>query len=534
MTTFGTVRLEYATSVETASDGDLWPACWADDGHLYLANGDGAGFGEGEWSDIVVSRVTGDPRSGITGERLAAGRDVSPIWGDPARFNCKPTGIVAVDGDGDGRDELYLAVQDLAYGEEEGAFDNAPSASVMRSLDYGATWQATSKPMFENHVFTTVMFLDFGQSNQRERELGLTDDAYVYAYGLDGNWRTSYSAVVDDPTDLYLARVPASRVVEREGWEFFVGLDDAGQPLWSPSIDRRRPVLTDARRLYLDRGPGDRGHTTIAQGGVVYNHGLGAFLYTSWTEFTFQFYSAPRPWGPWKHFHEVDFGPYPWVGPKAAEPRHGGYATTIPSKFISEDGREMWLQSNWFWRSSAYTGNTYRFSLRRLAIEPLSNEAAVNAPGDKNLARAPDAVPICAVAACGHPDVLVDGDRHRAEDSWNGTRKASDFWGVTWPRRVRLDTVVCTWGPPDYVAGWFDPAPMVEVRCNGRWTAIDGLELDPPYTCDASMTGFRTTTFRFSPTEADGVRVVGVPAGTEAYTSISELEVFLAGSATPL
>ena len=62
--------------------------------------------------------------------------------------------MVAVDGDGDGRDELYLAVQDLRCGDEPGIFDEAPTATVVRSADYGRTWTWPAEPLFTDHVFT--------------------------------------------------------------------------------------------------------------------------------------------------------------------------------------------------------------------------------------------------------------------------------------------------------------------------------------------------------------------------------------------
>src|ERR687889_437735 len=59
---FATVAVEEHPTVVTASDGDLWPSCWADDGHLYSANGDGSGFDpSGPTVDIAVSRISGDP-----------------------------------------------------------------------------------------------------------------------------------------------------------------------------------------------------------------------------------------------------------------------------------------------------------------------------------------------------------------------------------------------------------------------------------------------------------------------------------------
>src|SRR5690606_22514841 len=109
----------------------------------------------------------------------------------------------------------------------------------------------------------------------------------------------------------------------------------------------------------------------ISQGSVVYNAPLERYIYTSWTEYTFEFYEAPQPWGPWTLFLRKDFGGYPWFGSDSPTPKNGGYATTIPSKFISDDGREMWLQCNWFVGVGSGSPN-YHFSLRKLVVEPFA------------------------------------------------------------------------------------------------------------------------------------------------------------------
>ena len=67
-------HVDQANTVLTASDGDLWPAAWADDDGLYTAAGDGTGFARHGWSDILVCRIDGTPSTGLTGERLADDR----------------------------------------------------------------------------------------------------------------------------------------------------------------------------------------------------------------------------------------------------------------------------------------------------------------------------------------------------------------------------------------------------------------------------------------------------------------------------
>lgn len=215
--------------------------------------------------------------------------------------------------------------------------------------------------MFGNYKFTTIFFLDFGKNNAN------AIDKYVYAYGLDNNWRES-SGTVPDPVDVYLARVTPDNIQKRAAWEFYAGLDASGNPQWTPNIDSRVPVLHNARRS-------THGNTVISQGGVVYNKPLNRYIYTSWSgTSTFEFYEAPKPWGPWNLFLSKDFGA------QNTPTSYGGYATTIPSKFISADGETMWVQSNICIPCGGKFGN-YSFSLRKFVaipnVQPDATTAAI-------------------------------------------------------------------------------------------------------------------------------------------------------------
>lgn len=331
------VRLEVADAptVKGGADGDLWPNCWGSDGQVYAAYGDGKGFG-GSGSDIGVTRISGTPESGLDGTNLAQGDALGQVWSGSG-FTRKPTGMACVGG------KKYLAVEDLS-----GDFNQAPASTIASSND-GVHWEwDTKKPMFSDGVFTTVMFLDYGKGYRHAH------DGYVYAYGLDGNWRDSYSDVVPDPTELFLARVPRDDVQDRSKWEFYQGTSH-DKPTWTTRIAEKQPVLTDTRRSLL-------GHSVISQGGVVYLPSQHRYLYTSWTENTFEFYAAKQPWGPWTHTNSVDFGAYPWTTDK-----FGGYGLSLPSKFISKNGKSAWLQSNVCPCAPAGMSD-YDFSLRTVQI----------------------------------------------------------------------------------------------------------------------------------------------------------------------
>lgn len=338
------------------SDGDLWPNCWSDDDALYAANGDGAGFGN-EFSDIVVNRVDGSPTDpdGLEGEALALGDAVGQVWSGEG-FTRKPTGMLCTGG------SLYLAVQDLRLD-----FNEAPAATIARSDDHGKTWEwDTAAPMFDDGVFTTIWFADYGKENERTPEAG-----YAYAYGLDGNWRDSFDDSVPDPTELFLARVPLDSVQDAATWQFYAGEPGDAEPTWTDDIAAKRPVLVDERVLYPSDAAGEDGQTVgahnltvISQGGVTFLPKLEKYVYTSWTELTFEFYESPAPWGPWTLMASEDFGAYPWT-----DERFGGYGTTIPSKFVSEDDLTMWVQSNVCPCAPAGM-SSYWFGLRSLELKP--------------------------------------------------------------------------------------------------------------------------------------------------------------------
>src|SRR5271154_4695048 len=153
---FSTVAEESFSTYQMNGNGDLWPSCWAEDDNLYAGNGDGTGFGS-VYTDMAVSRISGTPR--------------------------QPTGMLCRDG------AIYLAFQNL----NESTFDDAPAASIAKSVDHGATWTwDSSSPMFgtptnaaspKAYKFTTLFFLDYGKDSEN------AIDGYVYAYGLDNNWR---------------------------------------------------------------------------------------------------------------------------------------------------------------------------------------------------------------------------------------------------------------------------------------------------------------------------------------------------------
>jgi hypothetical protein len=499
---FASVALEDGTSKPQLGHGDLWPNCWSNDDILYVAAGDGQGFGILP-ADVLVAAITGRPGdAGYRGMQLSAADRVSSIWsGD--KYNRKPTGMLCQDG------ELYLAVQDL----RRETFEDAPAATIVKSTDKGRTWTwDRAAPMFADHVFTTIMFLDFGKDSQH------APDDYVYAYGLDDNW--AFSEFKPGPTQLFLARVPRDRVQTRTSWQFFTGFEASGAPRFSADIAERKPVLEDTRRVLsepLDPMLRFQNMTTINQGGVVYNAPLKRYLYSSWTEYTFELYEAPQPWGPFRLFHSQDFGMWPWN-----DARNGGYGTTIPSKFISEDGKDMLLQAN-SWPDVTGKDN-YSFSLRELHVEPYKASAPTNQPAETNLATQDrGATRLVRAARNARAAIMNDAQREGAEeDSFNGEAKTEDFWGYTWTQAQQLNTLRYTTGKQAAVGGYFEQLG-VQIRKGSDWVNVPLKSVEPAYPGNSDTPEFTTYTLRFDTVVSDGVRVFGQPGGSDHYTSIAEL-----------
>ena len=509
-TFFATAREEAYSTYQLPGDGDLWPACWADDDQLYTANGDGLAFTPAAYQpfeyddrfDMAVCRISGTPPN-LSGTTIAT--DVGTNWGGPD-YNRKPTGMLCVNG------TLYLAYQNL----KKHTFDSVPAASIAQSTDHGATWTWDAEtPMFAQSVFTTIFFLDFGQNSAH------AIDEYVYAYGFDDCWRGQQR--------LFLGRVPNTRVLDRASWQFYTGANGKGKPTWSSDIQAKIPVLEDARLLYPKTfgNYGRPNDPTLGQGGVTYNAPLKRYLFASWSHTTHQFYEAPTPWGPWSLFLSHDFG--------SAQPlqNRGMYGTSIPSKYISADGTSMYVQSNVCCKGDAYT-----FALRKLHVQPYMPTLPMNSKDDvNNLAQTGSVTtPISKSTHFGtlngenFANSLNNGKLVESEDDWDQEIKPFSWWGYTWNEAYNLNKLVYTTGKMFDDGGWFSSGLTVQVRQHFNWIDVTDLHITPDYPYAQTAGTNISYTFTFADTWGDGIRIIGAPGGTASFTSIAELAVYYASS----
>jgi len=295
-----------SSMVSTAAGNDNWPVTWADDGDLYTAYGDGSGFRNevDKKLSLGFAKVTGSP-PGITGINIRSPSGERMGYGNRGE---KASGMLMIDG------VLYMWVRN--------ANNAGQQCQLAWSTDHAATWSWSAWRFDE---FGYCAFLNFGQNYAGAR------DNYVYMYTPDAP-----SAYVEADR-VVLTRVPRSQILEKTAYEFYVGLDPTGNPVWSSNIADRGPA-------YEFRGGANRLD-------VVYDPGLGRYLMTmratgrgsSGNPSHFSMYDAPEPWGPWTTIYYTNtFYGEPMTAATNV-PSDWGEAQRLPSKWIDAGGTTLQL-----------------------------------------------------------------------------------------------------------------------------------------------------------------------------------------------
>ncbi len=277
------------TIIRKAKGSDNWPVTWGDDDVLYTAYGDGNGFEPfvPEKLSLGLARITGFP-SDFAGMNL---RSASIEQKGDGRAGKKASGILMV------HNTLYLWAR------------NAGNSQLTWSADHGLNW-TWSDWKFE---FGCPTFLNFGKNYQNAR------DDFIYIFSHDSE--DAYTA-----TDRFvLARVPSSKIQQRDAYEFFQKLNDNGKPIWIAEFSRRGAVFSNPGRCYRSN--------------VSYNAPLKRYLWCQTLpggdarfQGGFAIYDAAEPWGPWTSVFQTET----WdVGP--------GESSSFPTKWISSDGKTAYL-----------------------------------------------------------------------------------------------------------------------------------------------------------------------------------------------
>ncbi len=210
-----------------------------------------------------------------------------------------------------------------------------PFVGFRTSNDYGHTWDecphTPDKPIFGESGLNgypvkigAPHFVDFGKNMEHSPD-GM---AYLVAHGADiddpnpkGIWNDSW--ITGD--QIYLIRVTPSEdnINDVSKYEFYGGKDNNGAPIWTNDFKEIKPLLEWNNNM---------GCVTI-----TYNAPLRKYLMcvtdggNTVSKMNTYILESDRLDGDWKLINYMkDFG-------------EQAYFVNVPSKFISKDGKQMWL-----------------------------------------------------------------------------------------------------------------------------------------------------------------------------------------------
>jgi hypothetical protein len=307
---------------QSIGDGDNWPVTWGDDGCLYTVYCDGTGFGGGSGQgSMSLAKIAGTPPN-LTGENVASATGHKTGGGPEGR---KASGLLMADG------VLYIWVRNLKR--------DGTGSSLAWSKDHARTWT------WAEWGFPEVGYPVWMNAG-RNYEAAQDDYAYMYSPDTPSAYKTS--------DHILLARVPKGRIGEKDAYESFAGLGDAGQPRWSSRFEDRKAVFTDLGHCYRPE--------------VVYVPGLKRYLLCTATSGSPQWcgtdekylgiFDAPTPWGPWTAVKQFRG----WGG------EENRFQPRIPANWIDGGGKSFYLLY------SCSPKGPYKFNIQRCMIETLERK----------------------------------------------------------------------------------------------------------------------------------------------------------------
>ncbi|WP_165869173.1 DUF4185 domain-containing protein [Thiogranum longum] len=300
-----------------ADESDNWAITWADDDHQYASFGDGQGFRTTNTvrGSLGVSRIEGDKLDYSAFDVFKVGVETGGCGG-------KSVGILAVGS------ALYMFRNGTGSGGS--AFRRT---ELYESTNKGKSWSFTGVKWVNNNFigsdgFFSPSFLQFGKGYAGAR------DEFVYVYAPEETTSVDTDTWnVQIPGKISLLRVPKVSLTDQSTYEYFAGLDGAGNPLWTTDINGRLPAFEDPVN-------------GIMRTSVSFNAGLGRYLLITQQvnrfrngNFHIGIYEAPEPWGPWQTIlfeNAEQAGPGLNVGKKTV-------FWNFSNKWLSPDGRNFVL-----------------------------------------------------------------------------------------------------------------------------------------------------------------------------------------------
>lgn len=323
--------IEFTGRHSEYTNADTWYPSWASDGALYSPWTDGNVNGvdcssSGKDAATGQARITGDDPLALTIEVIGTRR------GDPSPYEGRyPCGTLLYNG------IWYYgtyALKNAEYGLNWPVLGPCPGFYV--SSDRGRTWinpphgcaPATALFPEPDTIGGPVKigaphFVDFGRNMEHSPD----GKAYLIGHG------SVERDLEDRPANLswitgdmvYLCRVLPGRemINDASNYEYYGGRNATGGPVWTRDFSRIRPLLVWDNNMgcvtITYDAPLKKYLMCVTDGGI-----------TIW-KFSTYILESDEITGPWRLIvYLKDFG-------------EQGYFVNVPSKFISSDGRTLWL-----------------------------------------------------------------------------------------------------------------------------------------------------------------------------------------------
>lgn len=498
---------------------DTWYPSWAADGNLYSPFTDGMVYGlrsasYGPEFTTGHAKITGDDPMKLEIS------DYAVIKTAPAPYAGRyPCGSLVHNG------VWYYGTYCLHPSgsvQQKGTNYNwpwlGPFVGFRWSTDFGKTWQQTpctpDKPLFGEFALNAEPvkigaphFVDFG----RNMESSPDGKAYLTAHGASegptGRRYAYNSWITGDEIHLIRVTPGIANMNDRSRYEFYAGNDGNGAPVWSADFSAIKPVAAWRDNMgcvtMTYNAPLKRYFMCVTDGGNTFGY------------FNTYMLESVGITGPWKLVTYMKrFG-------------EQGYFVNLPSKFISADGRTMWLcysanfgdEVNGVKLRSKPPGSRYAMCLQEIRLrdvgEPAPKPGVLDGP--ENVAG------IAAVRASsthagslpeGAVDGTVDGARDHLGREWvSQGESAGAMIRLKWLDDQVVDRV------------WlFDRPNKIDQIQAGTLVFSDGTTIKTGELPDDATKGLEV---KFAPKRINWlIFVVEKTKGTAKHIGLSEIAVF--------
>ncbi len=392
-----------------------------------------------------------------------------------------------------------------------------PFVGFRWSTDLGRTWTETpctpEKPLFGEQALNgepvkigAPHFVDFGKNMQHSPD----GKAYLVAHGASHGptgRRFAYNSWIT-ADEIYLARVtPAvENMNDPAKYEFFAGHDQGGRPTWTKKLSEARPIAS---------WPDNMGCVTMTYDPPLKKYLMcvtdGGNTVSRYNTYILESDSITGPWNLvtyMKHFGEQ------------------AYFVNIPSKFIQDDGRTLWLcyAANF---SSGWGGIVFKSRPRGSRYGMCLQQMRILGPGDQEtravLASPENIAPEAAVTvSCVHPGYKAEALVDCAVAGWPDNQQAE--WATA--GEVNTAMVRFTWNEKRRVGKvWlFDRPNAIDQVTGGMLVFSDGSTVTTGPLPDDAKQGLEVA---FQPREITWLAFIVTSAknGT-ANVGLSELAVW--------